>query len=103
MLLVNFDVDAICACKILQSLLKCDNVSYTVAAVNGIESLNRSYQEHAEDTKCVVLINCGGTIDIVELLQPPEDVVFFILDSHKPTDVCNIYSNGQVSFKLQYG
>jgi hypothetical protein len=22
--------------------------------------------------------------------------VFFVIDSHKPTDVCNVYNNGQV-------
>jgi cell division control protein 45 len=46
--------------------------------------------------KYVVLVNCGGTIDVVDALQPEEDVVFFVIDSHKPTDVCNIYNNGQV-------
>ncbi|XP_037302200.1 cell division control protein 45 homolog, partial [Manduca sexta] len=30
------------------------------------------------------------------ILQPEEDVVFFVLDAHKPTDVCNVYSDGQV-------
>jgi cell division control protein 45 len=52
--------------------------------------------------KYVVLVNCGGTIDIVDVLQPEEDVVFFVVDSHKPTDVCNIYNNGQVSQILWY-
>lgn len=47
--------------------------------------------------KYVILINCGGTIDVVENLEPEEHVVFFIADSHRPTDVCNIYSlNDQV-------
>lgn len=46
--------------------------------------------------KYVVLVNCGGTIDIVDALQPEENVVFFVIDSHKPTDVCNVYNNGQV-------
>jgi cell division control protein 45 len=44
----------------------------------------------------VILINCGGTQDIVELLEPQPEVVFFIVDSHRPTDVCNIYSESQV-------
>lgn len=46
--------------------------------------------------KFVIMINCCGTLDIVEILQPPEDIVFFILDSHRPYDLCNIYSEGQV-------
>ena len=44
----------------------------------------------------VILINCGGCIDIVELLEPDERITFFILDSHRPYDVANIYSEGQI-------
>ena len=48
----------------------------------------------------VVLINCGGTIDIITALEPEADVVFFIIDSHRPTDLCNIYSESQVCIHL---
>lgn len=96
LLLVHYDVDAICTCKILQGLFKCDNVSYTLVPVGGIAELKRAYEENNEEIKYVVLINCGGTIDLVDILQPEEDVVFFVLDAHKPTDVCNVYSDGQV-------
>lgn len=44
----------------------------------------------------VILINCGGTVDIVDVLEPEPDVVFFVVDSHRPTDVCNIYSENQI-------
>ncbi|CAB3222245.1 unnamed protein product [Arctia plantaginis] len=96
LLLVHYDVDAICTCKILQGLFKCDNVSYTLVPVGGISELKQAYEENNEEIKYVVLINCGGTIDLVDILQPEEDVVFFVLDAHKPTDVCNVYSDGQV-------
>lgn len=43
-----------------------------------------------------MLINCGGTIDLVDVLEPDEDVVFFVIDSHRPLDLCNVYSNGQI-------
>lgn len=46
--------------------------------------------------KYFVLINCGGSLDLVEVLEPEEDVIFFVLDAHKPTDLCNIYSDGQI-------
>lgn len=46
--------------------------------------------------KYIVMINCGGTLDLVELLEPDDSVVFFILDSHRPYDLCNIYSENQV-------
>lgn len=43
-----------------------------------------------------MLINCGGTIDIIEVLEPDEDITFFVVDSHRPIDICNIYSSSQV-------
>lgn len=30
--------------------------------------------------KYVLLINCGGTLDLVDILQPEPEIVFFILD-----------------------
>ena len=47
------------------------------------------------------MINCGGTFDIVDFFEPPEDVVIFVADSHRPTDVCNIYSDGQVRLLMK--
>ena len=47
------------------------------------------------------MINCGGTVDVVDFLDPPDDVVIFVADSHRPTDVCNIYSDGQVRLLMK--
>lgn len=77
-------------------MLKHRHTLYTLAAIAGIEDLKRTYLENSQDVKYFVLINCGGTIDLVDLLEPDEEVVFFILDSHRPLDLCNIYSNRQV-------
>uniref|UniRef100_A0A023F0J3 Putative cdc45 cell division cycle 45-like protein n=1 Tax=Triatoma infestans TaxID=30076 RepID=A0A023F0J3_TRIIF len=95
-LFVNYDIDAICTCKIFQSLFRADCTLYTLVPVEGLQDLIKSYGKYSEQAKYVLLINCGGTIDIVEKLQPNEDVIFFIVDSHKPTDVCNIFSRSQV-------
>jgi len=56
-----------------------------------------SLVSHLFQIHYVVFINCAGTHDIVELLSPEEQHVFFIIDSHRPTDLCNIYSSSQVS------
>ncbi|XP_050530295.1 cell division control protein 45 homolog [Daktulosphaira vitifoliae] len=96
LILANYDVDAICAVKILQSILRFDNIIYVLVPVKTLTELKKAYDEQKIDVKHVVLINCGGTIDIIEELEPDEDVIFFIIDSHKPTDVCNIYSSSQV-------
>lgn len=94
--MLNYDIDSICTTKILQTLLKHKHTLYTLVIVKGIEDLKISYRENSEDVKYFVFINCGGTIDIVEILEPEEEIVFFVLDSHRPTDLCNIYSSGQI-------
>lgn len=97
LIIVNYDIDAICASKIMQALFKYDHVLFSVVPIMGMAGLQRAYNENQGDVKFVVLVNCGGCVDIVELLQPEEDVTFFICDSHRPLDVCNIYSDKQVS------
>ncbi|XP_014285978.1 cell division control protein 45 homolog [Halyomorpha halys] len=96
LLLVNNDIDAICASKIFQNLFKCISTLYTLVTVEGLQELQEIYANYSEQSKFILLINCGGTVDIVETLQPDEDVIVFIVDSHKPTDVCNVYSRSQV-------
>ncbi|KAK3927335.1 Cell division control protein 45-like protein [Frankliniella fusca] len=96
LLFVNYDIDGICAARILQYLFRCDTISYTLVPVSGIQDLRQAYEENCEEIKYVVLLNCGGTIDIVELLEPVEDVIFFLVDSHRPTDLCNVFSSSQV-------
>ena len=44
----------------------------------------------------MVMINCGATIDLIDFLDPPEDLVIFVADSHRPIDVCNAYNDGQI-------
>ncbi|XP_044764128.1 cell division control protein 45 homolog [Coccinella septempunctata] len=95
-LMIHYDIDSICCCKILQSLLRHNHILYSLAVVRGIEDFKTAFRENCEDVKYFVLINCGGTIDIVEVLEPEEDIIFFVLDSHRPIDLCNIYSNEQV-------
>lgn len=96
LIIVHHDLDAICTVKILQNLFKCDSRVYALEPVSGIEEFKQAYERYRHDIKDILLLNCGGTIDIVETLEPEEDCTFFILDSHKPTDFTNIYNNSQV-------
>lgn len=61
-----------------------------------MDNIKTTFRENCKDVKFFVFINCGGTLDIVELLEPEEEIIFFILDSHRPTDLCNIYSEKQI-------
>lgn len=46
--------------------------------------------------KYFVLINCGANVDLLEILQPEEDTLFFVCDSHRPINVVNVYNDTQV-------
>lgn len=96
LVIVNYDIDAICASKILQALFKYDNMLYSIVPIMGIMGMVRAFNENKDDVKFVLLVNCGGCIDLVDLLQPEPDVVFFVCDSHRPYDICNVYSDQQI-------
>nr|BAH83666.1 cell division cycle 45 [Patiria pectinifera] len=100
LVLVSFDVDAICACKILKALFHCDSVQYTLVPVAGKMDWERVFSEHAEQLEFVVMINCGATLDILETLQPEENVTFFVCDSHRPMDLVNVYNDTQVKLLM---
>ncbi|XP_032223599.2 cell division control protein 45 homolog isoform X1 [Nematostella vectensis] len=103
LVLVAMDVDALCACKILKWLFKCDNIQYTLVPASGKEDLARAYLEHAEQIKHIFLVNCGGNINLLETLEPDEDVTFYIADSHRPLDLDNIYNQDQVKILMKEG
>ena len=101
LVLVNFDVDAVCATKILQYLFKCENILFTLVPIAGKKDFYSSFKSNIEGIKYVLLINCGGTIDVCDFLDPPDDVVFYVLDNHRPVDVTNIYNESQVRLLMK--
>ncbi|EOA97820.1 CDC45-related protein, partial [Anas platyrhynchos] len=101
LLLVASDVDALCACKILQALFQCDHVQYTLVPVSGWQELETAFLEHKDQFKYFVLINCGANVDLLEILQPEEDTFFFICDSHRPINVVNVYNETQIKLLVK--
>uniref|UniRef100_A0A3Q3ML85 CDC45 cell division cycle 45 homolog (S. cerevisiae) n=1 Tax=Mastacembelus armatus TaxID=205130 RepID=A0A3Q3ML85_9TELE len=53
-LLVASDMDALCACKILQALFHCDQVQYTLVPVTGWQDLGTAFLEHKEQIKLLI-------------------------------------------------
>ncbi|XP_054629668.1 cell division control protein 45 homolog [Dunckerocampus dactyliophorus] len=100
-LLVASDIDALCACKILQALFHCDQVPYTLVPVAGWQDLGTAFLEHKEQFKYFVLINCGANVDLLEMLQPDDDSIFFICDTHRPVDVVNVYNDTQIKLLIK--
>uniref|UniRef100_A0A9L0S182 Cell division cycle 45 n=2 Tax=Equus TaxID=9789 RepID=A0A9L0S182_HORSE len=95
LLFVASDVDALCACKILQALFQCDHVQYTLVPVSGWQELETAFLEHKEQFRSFVLINCGANVDLLDILQPDEDAIFFVCDTHRPVNVVNVYNDTQ--------
>ncbi|KAG5674134.1 hypothetical protein PVAND_004119 [Polypedilum vanderplanki] len=92
----NIDIDSIAASKILQTLFRNENVIFSITPVIGLKALKRTFDDNKSDCNIFVLINCGGCIDLLDFLAPEEDTIFFLVDSHRPLDLCNIYSDSQV-------
>ncbi|KAK2901896.1 cell division control protein 45 homolog [Channa argus] len=100
-LLVASDIDALCACKILQALFHCEQVQYTLVPVSGWQDLSTAFLEHKEQFRFFVLINCGANVDLLEMLQPDDDSIFFICDTHRPVDVVNVYNDTQIKLLIK--
>ncbi|RVE67982.1 hypothetical protein OJAV_G00087200 [Oryzias javanicus] len=100
-LLVAGDIDALCACKILQALFHCDHIQYTLVPVTGWQDLGTAFLEHKEQFHYFVLINCGANVDLLEMLQPDDDSIFFICDTHRPVDVVNVYNDTQIKLLIK--
>ncbi|XP_014678174.1 PREDICTED: cell division control protein 45 homolog, partial [Priapulus caudatus] len=56
LVLVSFNVDALCACKIIQALFQCDHIPYSIVPVQGQEDLLRAFAEHKEQIKYVLML-----------------------------------------------
>uniref|UniRef100_A0A8C7HBQ7 CDC45 cell division cycle 45 homolog (S. cerevisiae) n=1 Tax=Oncorhynchus kisutch TaxID=8019 RepID=A0A8C7HBQ7_ONCKI len=100
-LLVSSDIDALCACKMLQALFHCDQFQYTLVPVTGWQDIGTAFLEHKEQFHYFVQINCGANVDLLETLQPEEDSIFFICDTHIPVDVVNVYNDTQVKLMIK--
>lgn len=101
LLFVASDVDALCACKILQALFQCDHVQYTLVPVSGWQELETAFLEHKEQFRYFILINCGSNVDLLDILQPDEEAVFFVCDTHRPVNVVNVYSDTQIRLLIK--
>ncbi len=100
LILVAPSSDAMCACRILCSLLRSDAVGYSVHPVGNysrIGQLNKDVLQGSEDVKSVVMIECGATVDVSFILSYlPEESKVYIADSHRPIHLANIHVGERV-------
>jgi len=90
-------VDALCACKILTTMLTTESVPHQVAPVSGFTDIAHAVDDFVEGQdgpSSIVLIDCGANIDLVAFLQldtpSREQVTVYVIDSHRPLHLSNI-------------
>ncbi|XP_035125186.1 cell division control protein 45 homolog isoform X2 [Callithrix jacchus] len=84
-----------------QALFQCDHVQYTLVPVSGWQELETAFLEHKEQFRYFILINCGANVDLLDILQPDEDTVFFVCDTHRPVNVVNVYNDTQIKLLIK--
>ena len=91
LLLVAPDCDALCAARLLLTLLKSDAVDVRAAAVAGYTGVRAEVAAAGSGVGAIVLINCGAVSKVDEMLslggssgEPVPGPLIFILDSHRP-------------------
>ncbi|KAI7868943.1 CDC45 family [Spinellus fusiger] len=87
------DVDSICACKIFQALLKGDMIQHKIVPVSGykdLENANEKLIKRDSDLRSIVMINCGGAIELNEFFRDIPNVKIYVFDSHRPLNLDNL-------------
>jgi len=99
LIFVSPSTDSICAAKVLLTLLKIDNIPHQIIPISGWSDLSKANQnkiENNDELRTVIMINCGGLVDLTEFLSLSEILTVYIIDSHRPYNLSNIYSTNQI-------
>ncbi|KAI9320750.1 CDC45 family [Dichotomocladium elegans] len=89
---VSSNVDAICACKIFQSLLKSDLIQHKLVPVSGYRDLEKANEELVAadpDLRSIIMINCGAPMDIFDFYKNNDNLRIYVIDSHRPLNLHN--------------
>ncbi len=80
-----------------QSLLRRDQIRYTVVPVLGYEHLRQQaakYLFDATEYRSIILIDCGAVVDVAAFLKLDQDTerAAFVIDYHRPVHRANIHN-----------
>ncbi|KAI9339661.1 CDC45 family [Obelidium mucronatum] len=93
------DPDALCACKMISTLFKSDCIIHQIIPVSGYDHLDKTNTQkirNNDNLRSIIMLNCGGVIDIAETLSIPPEATVYIIDSHRPLHLGSIYKYEQV-------
>lgn len=68
-----------------------------VAGYDDIVAANDLFIQGRNEIRSVVLIDCGATVDLGELLSVSSEMMIYLVDSHRPYNLCNIFGNSQLA------
>ncbi|KRY39658.1 Cell division control protein 45 -like protein [Trichinella spiralis] len=91
-IMCSLEVDSITCCKLLLYVLRRNNTAYSLYPVVDPDQLLTKYTDAYQKAKYFIFVNCGATVDINELLLLRKDKIIFVLDSHRPFNLENVYS-----------
>lgn len=93
-LLVSPDPDALCAARLLHSLLSADSVPTTLLPVGSFSELEEvELRLRGEEVRSLLLINLGAVVDLYTYfgyLDP--GAVVHVIDSHRPVSLPNLFT-----------
>lgn len=61
-----------------------------------LNKIHRYTKRNNIQLRSIVMVNAGGTIDLLEILNVPKDVSIYVLDSHRPLNLHNLFTHEQV-------
>ena len=93
-ILVAHEVDAMASCRILTTLLKRDNITYSLRPVANYSQVHDCLCEIAmSDIKTIFFINCGAVYNIPkEMKEANSDIRCIVMDNHRPFHLANIHN-----------
>ncbi|ODQ64004.1 CDC45-like protein [Nadsonia fulvescens var. elongata DSM 6958] len=103
------DIDALCASKILSNLLKSELIPHKIVPIVGYEELKSMYIELDYEISNVMLLGCGGGVDLEEYFEI-EDVIneegdiisqntprkIYVIDGHRPWNLDNLFGSEKI-------
>lgn len=117
LILVSLEPDALCACRILTTLLKRDYIPHKIQPVAGYGDLARAGEELVRPMRTtdggsggvVVCLGVGGLVDLSEILcltgkDGTEDmggVEVWVIDSRRPWNLGNVFGGQPRSEQLE--
>lgn len=104
-ILVSNSIDSICALKIIITLLKSDGISHYFLPISTYDCLRNFSQriDGDESIKTIICINVGGILDISQFLNINSELTnIYILDSHRPLNLHNLYGSNNFHITVFY-